>query len=234
MIAAASAGKGALAGPTRTETKSSATSFVAELRVAAPGIDPGLSSSRATGRTDCERVLTLHSHPIRPFTRIITSPSRRRLPYARPRPSSPAPPQGSNAIIGGRKQRLLARTPGANGFRPAPARRRWPGSGARRAHPPARARARGDDWHHGLRQQRADASRHHFPARLYHEADHRSGRHDSRGGMQGQARRSGRRVAAGAEGPQGPADDREPARRHGASEAPHHSARPAHLSIGVR
>ena len=35
-----------------------------------------------------------------------------------------------------------------------------------------------------------------------------------------QARRSGRRMAAGAEGPPGPADDREPARRHGAREAP--------------
>ena len=41
-------------------------------------------------------------------------------------------------------------------------------------------------------------------------------------------------MAAGAEGPPGPADDREPARRHGAREAPDHAARPPHVSLGLR
>ena len=126
------------------------------------------------------------------------------------------------------------RAAGANARRPATPRRQRPGPRARRARPPARARARGDDRHHGLRQQRADAAGHDLPARLHDQADHGGRRHDPRGGMPGQARRSGRRMAAGAEGPPGPADDREPARRHGAREAPDHAARPAHVSIGLR
>ena len=113
-------------------------------------------------------------------------------------------------------------------------RRRRPAPRPRHARPPARPGARGRDRHPGLRRQRADAARHDLPARLHDEADHGGRRHDPRGGMQAQARRSGRRMAAGAEGPQGPADDREPARRHGAREAPDHAARPAHVSLGLR